>query len=91
MRALAHRRAATRAYVWLHAPNSIEQTTEEAIVTESKRHGIGVIKASDPVDYETWEELVEAARVEPDPQKLNDFITVQFSAGNKDELLKWMR
>jgi hypothetical protein len=92
--ALAHRRAATRSYVWIHVPESSASSTQEAldaIVSEAKRHGIGVISAGDPKDYETWDELVEATRAEPDPQRLNDFITVQFTAGNKDELLKWMR
>lgn len=90
--ALAHRRTASRSYVWLHVPDR-EAADEalEVIVDEAKRHGIGVIIASDPKAYDTWEELVEATRGDPDPQKLNDFITVQFSAGNKDELLKWMR
>jgi hypothetical protein len=94
--ALAHRRAATRAYVWLHipievAPSPSIQETLAAVIAEAKRHGIGVIVGTDPADYDTWEEHVEAGRFEPDPEKLNQFITVQFSAGNKEELAKWMR
>jgi hypothetical protein len=91
--ALSHRRAATRAYVWLHVPKSDSASEEvlSAINSEAKRHGIGVIVGSNPHDYDTWEEVVEAVRGEPDPQRLNDFIAVQFSAGNKNELLKWMR
>lgn len=94
--ALAHRRAATRAYVWLHVPEQeLEMPGVEeqlgVIVAEAKQHGIGVIVGSDPGDYDTWDERVEAVRVDPDPQKLNDFIAVQFTTGNKDELLKWMR
>ena len=92
--ALAHRRAATRSYVWLHVPERASAVTKDAlyaVIAEAKRHGIGVISGSDPSNYDTWEEHVEASRVEPDPQTLNEFITVQLSAGSKDELLKWMR
>jgi hypothetical protein len=94
--ALAHRRAATRSYVWLHVPekdlgsDGVEERLA-VVVAEAKQHDIGVIVGSDPRDYDTWDERVEAGRVDPDPQKLNDFIAVQFTAGNKDELLKWMR
>jgi hypothetical protein len=51
-------------------------------------HGNG---GGSPTKYETWEEQVEPVRVEPDPLKLNEFITVQFSPGAKNEILKWMR
>lgn len=90
--ALAHRRAATRAYVWLHTPEpeSVEDAVS-AIVAEAKRHGVGVITGIDADDYDTWEEQVEAVRFEPDPINLDNFIKVQFSTGNKDELIKWMR
>jgi len=92
--ALAHRRAATRSYVWLHVTDEASRASAEnleALIAEAKRHGIGLITGSDPADYETWDEHVEAVRCEPDPQKLNDFISVQFSSGSKDELVKWMR
>jgi hypothetical protein len=51
--ALAHRRAATRSYVWLHLSDEQVETPEmiealEAIRTEAKRYGIGVIVAADP-------------------------------------------
>ncbi len=39
--ALAHRRAATRAYVWLHTPEHYEQENVDEIETEAKRFGIG--------------------------------------------------
>jgi len=92
--ALAHRRASTRSYVWMHIPDESREAVNDslsAVVTEAKRYGIGVIIGSKPEDYDSWEEMVEALRVEPDPQILNEFIAVQFSAGNKEELLGWLR
>jgi len=82
--ALAHRRAATHSYVLLHVP------AEEAVALESliedvielaRSHGIGVVTAADPADYETWDERVEAARFEPDPERLDEFISTQLSEG----------
>lgn len=75
--ALAHRRSATRAYVVGHLPeadradmfNQIDAITEEA-----KKLGIGVIIADNPEDFDTWENLLDADRVEPDPVRLNEFI-----------------
>jgi hypothetical protein len=55
--ALAHRRAATRAYVILHVPkinnNSVDSLLGD-VCDEAKRLGIGVITLEDPKDYGTW-------------------------------------
>jgi uncharacterized protein DUF4258 len=87
--ALAHRRAATRAYILLHVPRdrrpALEDVVEE-ICLEAKHHGIGVIVAENAGDYETWEELVEAARHEPDPQRMNDFLAKQVSQGFRERM-----
>jgi hypothetical protein len=92
--ALAHRRAATHAFVWFHIPDDrAEEFREalEAIASEAKRFGVGVIVASKPSDYESWDVIVEASRMEPDPESLNDFIAVQLSAAAKDEIVAWVR
>lgn len=86
--ALAHRRAANRAYVILHVP-SINDTVKSLIddvCDEAKRHGIGVIVVGKPDDYGTWEEPVEALRNEPDPAKLNDFLSKQVSQEFKEHI-----
>ncbi|HST68174.1 MAG TPA: hypothetical protein VLI94_00780 [Solirubrobacterales bacterium] len=80
--ALAHRRAATRSYVLLHVPADQRQDLESAVTELSevaRAHGIGVITAEDPADYETWEEREVADRVEPDPERLDRFIGRQMS------------
>ncbi len=92
--ALAHRRAATRSYVVLHVPAHQLAALEETIKAVSlvaRSHGIGVITASDPADYSTWEELEEALRVEPDPERLNEFIETQLSASLKKRIARALR
>jgi len=92
--ALGHRRAATRAYALIHVPE--EKRAElgpllDEISLEAKRFGIGVIVAADPNNYDLWEELVEAVRHEPDPERLNDFLAQQVSQGFREQIMKWFK
>lgn len=90
--ALAHRRAGTQSYLWLHCPDPLVNTDSIAkIEEEAERHGIGLILASDPGNHETWIQKCDPQRVEPDPEALNEFITLQLSDGAKDELAAWVR
>jgi hypothetical protein len=87
--ALAHRRAATRAYVLFHVPADLRAQFQEVIdeISEVARaHGVGVVTAEDPGHYETWEERVEAQRVEPDPARLDEFISTQLSESAKSDI-----
>src|SRR5271157_3626730 len=73
--ALAHRRAATRAYVILNVPESQQQLSQvesllDQVCDEAKRHGIGVIVVADASNYESWDERVEAVRGDPAPELL---------------------
>lgn len=83
--ALAHRRAATHSYVLLHVP--AEQPALQEHINEicevARFHGIGVIVADDPSNYETWEERETASRVEPDPARLDRFIATQLQGATK--------
>jgi len=92
--ALGHRRAATRAFALLHVPeykrDELDSLLEE-IALEAKRFGIGIIVAADPGNYDTWEELVEAVRQEPDPERLNDFLALQVSQGFREQIMKWFK
>lgn len=90
--ALAHRRAATHAYVVLHVPDPDQKQTGVAeVVSEARRHGVGVIEFSDPGNYETWEETVTADRVEPEPSALNDFIRVQLPDAARRQIERAIR
>jgi len=92
--ALAHRRAATHSYVLLHVPADQSEQVEDAVadVAEAARtHGIGVVTAADPDDYDTWEEREEARRVEPDPERLNAFVATQLSENTCDLISRRLR
>ena len=94
--ALAHHRASTRSYVLAHIPNVLlngDNNTQSVkrIDEEARRHGIGFIVVGVPEAYDTWEERVEATYREPSPHALNDFISLQFSQGAKNELVQWFR
>jgi hypothetical protein len=52
----------------------------------ARAHGIGVVTFGDPSDYQTWEELEEAQRVEPDPERLDEFIRVRLSSDTRHRL-----
>ncbi|OLB82734.1 MAG: hypothetical protein AUI14_00070 [Actinobacteria bacterium 13_2_20CM_2_71_6] len=80
--ALAHRAAATRSYLILHVPVDEAGRWEASVarVAEAARHqGIGVLTVGDPGDYQTWRQREEAIRVEPEPERLNEFIATQLS------------
>jgi hypothetical protein len=80
--ALAHLRAATHAYVLCHVPDAVAARLEPTIAEVcrvARSHGIGVIVAGNPADYSTWDEREEAVRCEPDPERLDQFISTQLS------------
>lgn len=57
----------------------------------ARGHGVGLVIAGDPDDYDTWEELVEARRVEPDPERLDTFIATQLSERAKSLVSRRLR
>lgn len=92
--ALAHLRSATRAYVMLHVPDGQQDSLQleiDEVVAVAKQHSIGVITFSVADNYDTWEDLVEAERNEPDPRRLNDFLATQFTPDQRERLIKWFR
>lgn len=94
--ALSHRRAATQAYVWLHVPAGEASNADltallKRIEEEASRHGVGMIVGADPSDYSSWDLRLRAARFEPDPESLNEFIAQQLSGLSRDELAQWFR
>jgi hypothetical protein len=92
--ALAHRRASTHAFVVLHVPADQTAALDEAIQNVSaaaRSHGVGVIAVADPGDYSTWEELERAERVEPDPERLNQFIETQLPDRVKNKIARDLR
>jgi hypothetical protein len=90
--ALGHRRAATRSYVVFHCPGEQKTYRElEAIAAEAGRLGIGVLLISDPSDRGTLVQEVEADRFEPDPLRLNQFISQYFEDKQKNKIESFVR
>ena len=93
--ALAHRRSATRSIVLAYIPDDQLETMQAAIVPEieeeAARHGIGLIVASDPENFDTWTVLEEGERAEPDPARLNNFIRNQLAESSRDKIVRWFR
>lgn len=94
--ALAHRRAATRAYLLAVVPQSeleLESSEEylQRIQDEAKMHGVGFVTVTDANDYGTWDERVEAPRHDPAPHSIHDFLSLQLSDGAKENLQTWFR
>ena len=92
--ALAHRRASTRAYVVGHVPTDKREgmgTEIEEVTAEAKKVGIGFIIADNPQDFDTWEVLLDAERVEPDPVRLNEFIAKQMTDEIKEQVVRWFK
>lgn len=93
--ALAHRRAATQAYLIVHIPKKDPPydftAVIEAISDESKKFGIGFIIAEAPDDFDTWEVKLEADRIEPDPYRLNEFIAQQTTQELKEQIVRWFK
>jgi hypothetical protein len=92
--ALSHRGAATRAYVILFAPPTLmpmyDHTVQE-IAEVAEKQDIGLIVISEISDHNSWDEKVEAVRHEPDPVKLNTFLTQQIGPDLQDKILLWLK
>lgn len=91
--ALAHRRAATRSYVLLHVPPDHPELDDavDDVAAVARSHGVGVITAGEPHNYQTWEEREEAHRIEPDPERLDQFIATQLPDRTKTAISKALR
>lgn len=87
--ALAHRRASTHSIVLVHADGHDPETLT-LVVEEAARHGVGVILAIDPADYDTWDSLLDPVRHEADPWSLNTFISVQLPIDERGELTAFL-
>ena len=89
--ALAHLRSATHAYVIFHVPDD-EVESVKSVIEEARHvgraHGVGVITMSNPRSWDTWDELEEARRVEPDPERLDEFISIQLSHDAHDRIAR---
>lgn len=87
--ALAHRRAATRAWVFFYIPPHLETETKARVFevcSVAGESGVGVVTFGDPHNAKTWRVKQRASRVTTDPALLDDFISLQMSDPAKDKI-----
>jgi|ERR1035441_284051 hypothetical protein len=94
--ALAHSVFAHRAYLAVMEEESeidgnADQPSDERILQECTRLGVGYITFTNPADYNTYQIETSAKLTEPDPSEVDKFIVGQISAENQDELREWLR
>jgi len=78
--ALSHRRSAHRSILIVCADDlqDLDTNKMDEVQEVAHEHGIGLIRVVGEVsDYDNWETLETAARVEPDPIRANAFISTQ--------------
>lgn len=85
----SHSRFAAKSYLAVHLPSGKTQDLEpqiEVLTKECERFGIGFMYFEDPDDPGTWETIVEPTRKTPDPAEVDNFLSIQISKRNQDEL-----
>jgi hypothetical protein len=90
LEALAHREAATRAYVLYHTAGLAHNFPERARIENlAVRHGVGVYAAKTIADFSQWDEIVPAQRAAPDLDAIEQFIKVSLVAETQSHIRKW--
>ncbi|MGA8169911.1 MAG: hypothetical protein WB816_03630 [Methylocystis sp.] len=91
LEAIAHREAAHRAYViFVTSRENFEAASEFERMTElAQQYGVGIVLTENPDDVESWEIMVDALRHDPDPARLDRFLTDLPSDKMKEQLSKW--
>ena len=83
--------ASNHAYVILNVPDEDAESVKQAIDEArhiGRAHGVGIITMGGPKAWDTWNELEEARRVEPDPERLDEFINLQLSHDAHDRIAR---
>jgi hypothetical protein len=93
LEALSHRESVNKSYAVFHIGTEEFDHSEEASRIEalSQRHGIGLILAEDPNNYDTWDIRSEAQWTNPDPDRLDAFINGLREEPNKEKLRRALR
>lgn len=91
LEAIAHREAAHRAYV-MYATSRVkfENAVDGERITElAQKYGVGIVLTEKPNAVESWEIMLDAIRHEPDPARLDRFLTDLPGDKMKNQLSKW--
>jgi hypothetical protein len=89
--AAAHASRATRSYALIQVPEEPDDRTSEILSRcerEATRLRVGLITFVDPAQFATWETVVEAPRIDTDPELLEQFIATLSDAARK-RLSQW--
>jgi hypothetical protein len=89
--AAAHASRATRSYALLQVPEKANDRTKEILnrcEREATRLRVGLITFVDPARFGTWETVVDAPRVDTDPELLEQFIATLSDAARR-RLSEW--
>jgi hypothetical protein len=91
LEAIAHREAAHRAYVMFATSRvNFEKAIEGERITElAQKNGVGIVLTEKADDVESWEIMVDAIRHEPDPGRLDRFLSDLPDDNMKKQLSKW--
>ena len=61
----------------------------DRIMEICKAHGLGLIAAADPGDFDEWDELIEPDRNLPSPERFDAAIRMWFDEDDRTTVLKW--
>jgi len=89
--AAAHASRATRSYALLQVPEKANERTKDILdrcEREATRLRVGLITFVDPARFGTWETVVDAPRVDTDPELLEQFIATLSDAARR-RLSEW--
>jgi hypothetical protein len=93
LEAIAHSESAHRAYVIYATSHAAfdAATDAERIMELAQKYGVGIILTEKPDDVESWEIVLDAVRHEPDPARLDRFLTDLPGDNMRKQLSKWTR
>jgi hypothetical protein len=95
--ALSHSACSNYPYLCVYLPDTKERDVEIArahlpdMLEQARRHGVGVIRFSDPRDPETYERIIDARRHGAPPAKIDSFIDERFNRINGLALSRWVK
>jgi hypothetical protein len=87
----SHSRFATKSYLAVAKPDgtSIDEQFLSRVESECQRFGIGFLLFGTTEKPSDWEWRVEAARKEPDPEDVEQYIEDQFDSEHKKQMRNW--
>jgi hypothetical protein len=89
----AHKQNANYSYVFLHNEDDSSERENDANFQRCRRKAfefkVGLIVASDPGNYETWNTVVEAQRNNLALETVETFVAEHVNEDERDQILRW--